>query len=56
MSCYNSEEWVNNAISSVLNQTFEDFEFVIIDDGSIDNTLNIVKGFSYLDSRIKIIV
>jgi glycosyltransferase involved in cell wall biosynthesis len=55
MSCYNSEEWVNNAISSVLNQTFEDFEFVIIDDGSTDNTLNIVKGFSYLDSRITII-
>lgn len=50
MSCFNSENTVGFAIESILNQTIEDFEFLIFDDGSTDNTKDIIKG--YKDSRI----
>lgn len=51
MPVYNGEKYIRSAIDSVLNQTFQDFEFIIINDGSIDNTENIVK--SYKDKRIR---
>jgi len=47
---YNHERFVGKAIESVLNQTFQEFELIIVDDGSTDNTANIIK--SYTDSRI----
>ena len=50
---YNAEKFITRSIDSVLNQTFKQFEIIIVDDGSTDNTLNIVK--KYKDSRIKII-
>lgn len=50
---YNCEKYIGNAIESVLNQTFTDFELIIVNDGSTDNTLNIIKEFD--DSRIKLI-
>jgi glycosyltransferase involved in cell wall biosynthesis len=50
MPVYNVEAYVGEAINSILNQTFPDFEFIIIDDGSTDNTLNIIQ--SYKDNRI----
>ncbi len=53
MSVYNGENYVNEAVRSILNQTFTDFEFIIIDDGSTDKTPHILAGFH--DSRIKII-
>lgn len=53
MPVYNGEEYIKNTVESVLGQTFSDFEFIIIDDGSTDNTLNILKNFS--DNRIKIL-
>ena len=52
MSCYNAERWVTDAIESVLSQTFTDYEFCIIDDGSSDNTLDIVRKYEALDRRI----
>ena len=55
MSCYNGEKWIGDAIESVLNQTFRDFEFIIIDDGSKDKSLEIMKDYSAKDSRIRII-
>jgi len=55
MSCYNGEKWLGDVIESVLNQTFRDFEFVIVDDGSRDKSLEIMKGYSAKDSRIRII-
>lgn len=55
MSCYNAERWLDEAINSVLNQTFDDFEFILIDDGSRDNTLEIIKKYAVADSRIRII-
>ena len=50
---YNKASYIAKAIKSVLAQTFEDFELVIINDCSTDNSLEIAKGFS--DIRIKII-
>ena len=50
---FNGEEYIGNAIESVLNQSLKDFELIIVNDGSFDNTLNIIK--SYNDSRIKLI-
>ena len=53
MSVYNGEKYLNEAIDSILAQTFKDFEFLIIDDGSTDKTGEILE--SYSDQRIKII-
>jgi glycosyltransferase involved in cell wall biosynthesis len=54
MPVYNSELYIKEAIDSVLNQTFSDFEFIIIDDASTDKSVEIIK--SYSDSRIQLIV
>jgi glycosyltransferase involved in cell wall biosynthesis len=53
MPVYNSEKYVDEAIKSILDQTFGDFELVIINDGSTDLTAEIVRGFN--DRRIKFI-
>ena len=53
MSVYNGEKYLREAIDSILNQTFKDFEFIIIDDGSTDNSAEIIK--SYDDNRIVLI-
>ncbi|MFH2013666.1 MAG: glycosyltransferase family 2 protein [Patescibacteria group bacterium] len=53
MSAYNAEKDIRKSIDSILNQTFKDFELIIINDGSTDSTKNIVEN--YTDSRIKII-
>ena len=53
MSVYNAEKYLNEAIESILKQTFEDFEFIIINDGSTDSSLKIIK--SYKDDRIVVI-
>ncbi|MFZ1290715.1 MAG: glycosyltransferase [Melioribacteraceae bacterium] len=50
---YNGEKFLATSIRSILNQTYKDFEFLIIDDGSTDNTDNVVKYFD--DNRIKYI-
>ena len=51
MSCYNHDKFVGEAIESVLNQSFKDFELLIIDDNSTDKTFDIVNSFK--DPRIK---
>jgi len=53
MSVYNGEKYLREAVDSILGQTFKDFEFLIINDGSTDKTGEILK--SYNDPRIKII-
>ena len=53
MSVYNTEKYLPKSIDSILCQTFEDFEFIIINDGSTDNSLEIIKSFN--DPRIRII-
>ena len=52
MPVYNGEKYLKDAIESVLNQTFRDFEFLIIDDGSTDNGVEIMGLFN--DARIRI--
>lgn len=53
MPVYNEQSNVAEAVDSILNQTFEDFEFIIIDGGSTDNTVNIIN--QYDDPRIHLI-
>lgn len=55
MAVHNGEKYLAEAIESILNQTFEDFEFIIIDDSSKDNSLKIIKEYAKKDSKIKII-
>ena len=49
--CYNSEKTIKKCIDSVLNQTYENFEIILINDGSKDNTDKIIKTYS--DKRIR---
>ena len=51
---YNAEAFIKEAIDSILNQTYADFELIIIDDGSQDNSVEIIKSF--VDSRIELII
>lgn len=53
MPVFNQEQYVALAISSILKQSFKDFEFIIVDDGSTDRTIEIIESFD--DSRIRLI-
>lgn len=53
MAVYNGEKYIKEAIESVLNQSYTDFELLIINDGSTDQTLDIIATFS--DSRIRLL-
>lgn len=53
MPVYNGERFIKAAIESILNQTFTNFELIILNDGSTDKTLSIIKSFS--DPRIRLI-
>lgn len=53
MSVYNGEAYLKGSIESILNQTYRNFEFIIIDDGSTDKSNEIIK--SYKDSRIRLV-
>ena len=55
MPAYNSARFLPEAIESVLAQTHCDFEFLIVDDGSTDDTLRIARSFAVRDGRIKVI-
>lgn len=52
---YNAGLYLKQCVDSVLNQTYEDFEVIIIDDGSIDNTLEIARKLAEKDSRVKLV-
>lgn len=52
MAVYNGDAYLGDAIQSILSQSFTDFEFVIIDDGSTDKSADIIR--SYDDSRIRL--
>ena len=53
MPVYNKEKYIKRSIQSILNQTFTDFELIIVNDGSTDHSLEICESFH--DSRITII-
>lgn len=54
MSTYNGEKYLKQSIESILSQTFRDFEFLIIDDGSTDNSWQILQDYAKKDSRVKV--
>lgn len=55
MSVYNGERFLAAAIESVLGQSFGDFEFLIVDDGSSDSSLAICEGYAARDPRLRVI-
>jgi len=55
MPAYNAEKFIEESIKSVISQTFKEFELIIINDGSNDNTINIIKKYEQKDSRIYVI-
>ncbi len=54
LATYNGEKFVKEQIESILNQTYENFNLIISDDASTDNTLNILEEYEKKDTRIKI--
>lgn len=54
MPVYNAERYVREAVESILNQTFRDFEFVIIDDGSTDRSRQILQDYAARDPRVRL--
>jgi len=53
MPAYNAEKYIGTAIESVLAQTYENWELIIVDDGSTDNTYEVAT--MYKDQRIKVV-
>jgi glycosyltransferase involved in cell wall biosynthesis len=55
MGVYNGQRYVAESVESILAQTFTDFEFIMVDDGSTDDTLAILRRYESRDSRVKVI-
>jgi glycosyltransferase involved in cell wall biosynthesis len=53
MPVYNGEQYLRESIDSILSQTFRDFELIVVDDGSEDSSVDIIKGYN--DERIRLI-
>lgn len=52
MPVYNSQKYLKESIESILNQTYRNFEFIIVNDGSTDKSEEIIKEYAFKDSRI----
>jgi hypothetical protein len=55
MSVFNGEAFLREAVESILAQTFTDFEFIIIDDGSTDKTAEILSNYAKRDNRVRVV-
>ena len=55
MSVYNGEKYLAEAIESILHQTYKNFEFIIVNDGSSDKSIDIIKEYMTKDNRIVLI-
>jgi glycosyltransferase involved in cell wall biosynthesis len=54
MAAYNTEKYIKDSIESILDQTFKDFELIILDDASKDSTWKIIKDYESKDSRVRV--
>lgn len=54
MANYNYAQYIEEAINSVISQSYQDWELIIVDDGSRDNSVEIIKSYCEKDSRIKL--
>ena len=54
MPVYNCENYLKDSVESILNQTLDDLELICVDDGSTDNSLEILREYESQDSRVKI--
>jgi len=52
---YNYEKYISETIESVINQKYTNWEMIVVDDGSTDNSVNIINNYTQIDSRIKLI-
>ena len=52
---FNTEKYIGETIASVLDQTFSDFELIIVDDGSTDHSVDVIRSFQDKDARIKLV-
>lgn len=55
MPVYNAEKYLNRSIESIMNQTYNNIEIILVNDGSTDNSLSICSNYQKIDSRIKLI-
>lgn len=55
MPCYNTEQYVEETLKSVLNQSFKDYEIICLNDGSTDGTLEILKRYQQSYPNIRVI-
>lgn len=55
INAYNAEKHLETTIQSIINQTYSDWELILVDDGSKDDTFRIMKRQSELDSRIRVL-
>ena len=52
MPVFNAERYLSHAVESILSQSFSDFEFLIYDDGSTDQSLEILHRYAAIDERV----
>ena len=52
---YNGKKYINKCVNSILRQTFKDIEIILVEDGSTDNTLDILKEYEKRFSNVKVI-
>jgi glycosyltransferase involved in cell wall biosynthesis len=55
LAVHNGQQFVGQAIESILNQTYDDLEFIIVDDASTDSTPAILESFQKSDPRVTIL-
>lgn len=55
MPCYNAEKYIRESIDSVINQTFKDWELIVVNDGSKDGSLSIIQEYASKDQRVRFV-
>ena len=55
MPCHNGEKFISQAIESVISQTYKNWELLIVDDNSLDNSIKVINYYINLDNRIKLL-